>query len=197
MIKINNTQPDFNDNILSNDFSFENILPWSFNNVEAIDSTIGTSDDIAYEGNKCLKAFHLNSNSHELETYPTDPDKYNFTTYKSGEHIFSFRTYIIENISYPLDDVSVKIMIHLKGNPVPTTILYCNIIQQEYVYSKWQTFFEKITLLGNTDYQIFIEFTNSGNYIPDEYTIYLDGFKLEYIQDRDFNIPTMYSKPIN
>jgi hypothetical protein len=201
MIKIGNTYSEYNENILTSDFTFDNILAWQFTVGGGGTNTVGTSTDEHFVGEKSLKIYHDSYNLNDITVRPTIATDYDFVIPRDGTYIFSLRAFIAATNPW-LPEISGGLSFYANGGGSPyhtCTLTIGNNAEPElsFNYNKWQTFYEEITFLAGDVITLSIHITYESSFTPGELTIYFDGFKLEYIDDRDTILPTLYSQPIN
>lgn len=202
MTKIDNTQVEYNENILTTDFTFDNTFPWEFTVGSGIPGNIvGTSNEQHYVGNKSLKVYHTEYDSNAITISPVNSTEYSFTVPRTGYYNFSIRTFIQASVPW-LPEVTGDINLYANGSGIPyhTFVLKAgNNSEPEfsYDYNKWQTFYDEVALIEGDIITLSIHLTYQSTFTPGILTMYFDGFKVEYMDDRVFEIPTLYTLPIN
>ncbi len=196
---IQNRKIEYNENLLRDNYTLDNNEQTWFNSVGG-GTTVTVESDINFIANKVLKVSHNSYDINPLMFRPTIPDKFSFTIARDGDYTFSFEA-LLSGLGGNFPELTGNVTFIRNGNPLTTIVLDFSIGNNTeplftFAYNKWQTFSERIQMIiGDI---ITIEF-NIDNNISSPFGIfelYLKEFKLEYAQDRDFNIPTYYTKPI-
>ena len=200
MIKITNNLSQYNENVLSQDFTFDNTLPWGLTVGMGSGATAVNSTDQHYEGTKALKILHPTYDLQEVTFRPTTPGDYEYTVGRTGDHIFSIRAMIVA-IAPNLPEVYGGISFYANGagSPFKTfPLIIGNNSDPEFSfsYNKWECFYELVNLVEGDVISLSIHIENDASYTPGTLEIHFDGFKLEYVEDKIYSLPTYYTKPI-
>lgn len=202
MTKINTPYCEYNENILTSDFTFDNILPWEFSvGAGIVGNTVGTSNEQHFVGTKSLKIHHEEYNSNAIIVKPTNSGDYEFTVPRDGDYRYSFASFILASNPW-LPEVSGNLLLYANGNPTPIYTLPFKIGNNSepefsYAYRKWQLFYDDIFLNEGDVISLAINITYQSTFTPGILDIYFDRFKVEYVTDRNFEEPTFYTLPIN
>lgn len=202
MTKIDTPYCEYNENILTSDFTFDNTLPWEFVvGVGIPGNTVGSSTEQFFSNNKSLKIHHEEYDLNAITVRPTNSGDYEFTASRSGEHRFSFASYL-PAITPWLPEVNGGISFYKNGAGAPFITLPFKIGNNSepefsYQYNKWQIFFDDLYLTAGDIISFSIHIASDSLYTPGVLDIFFDRFKLEYIKDRHFDEPTFYTLPIN
>lgn len=200
MIKIFNNLSQYNENVLSSDFTFENNLGWTLTVGGGSGATISNSTENHYQESKALKITHPTYDLNEITIIPTNPTDYVFTVPRTGKYIFSIRT-LIKCPANNLPEVFGGISFYANGAGVPFKTFSLMIGNNSlpnftFNYNKWETFYEDVQLVAGDTISLSIHIENQPSHLGGLLEIFFDAFKLEYIQDKIYELPTYYTKPI-
>jgi hypothetical protein len=199
MTKITWEKPLYNENILTEDFTFDNTKTWDVTVGSGSGATVTTSTSEHFVGEKSLKINHPHYNLNDISFRPTNSTDYSFVVPRNGKYIFSFRTMIHGTNWLPELVGGISFYVNGSGSPyatLPFNIGSNSIPNFTYVYNAWQTFYNEISFTAGQTITLSIHLTYDPLWTPAVLEFFMDGFKMEYIVDKAYNTPTMYSKPI-
>ena len=202
MTKIDTPYGEYNENVLTADFTFDNVKAWEFVVGAGIPgNTVGSSTEEHFVGEKSLKIHHEEYNLNAITVRPTNSGDYEFTVPRDGWFRFSIRT-LLQATAPWLPEVNGGISFYKNGAGAAFKTFQLKIGNNSepefsYAYNKWQTFFEDVYLTEDDVISLSIHITYESLYTPGILNIYFDGFKVEYVTDRVFEEPSIYTLPIN
>lgn len=203
MIKIDTTHPEYNENILTSDFTFDNSLLWEFTVGAGIPGNlVETSTEQHYVGEKSLKIYHTEYDTNAITIAPVTATDYDFVIPRDGHYMFSMRTLIDASAPW-LPEVDGSISFYSNGSGTPTITLPFKAGNNaepkfSYQYNKWQTLYDELGYFTKGDIvtiSIYIDYQST--FTPAILKMYFDGFDVKYIDDRAYSIPSLYTLPIN
>lgn len=198
--KIDYEKPHYNENVLTQDFTFDNNKLWTLTVGAGTGAVIESSTDEYYCINKSLKISHPQYDLNDITFRPTTSTDYEFVIPRTGKYIFSFRCLLPGNTFLP--ELIGGISFYINGAGSPYITLPFNIGNNStplfsFAYNVWQTFYNEITFTAGQTITFSIHLTSDASWTPGNLEFYLDAFKLEYVKDKDYSQPTIYSLPIN
>ena len=195
---INLVNPDYNENLLSYNWTFANpIYTWQSNVLGAIIEL--TSSQVYGELNS-LRIYHTSWDTNSIEVSPIDTSKYSFSVERGGIHSFSFKGFSKPAGSW-FPEIEGEFRLIKNGNPLdyisfPFKIGNNTEPEFTFAYEKWQTFYQTASLNIGVVYTPTIIIPANPSFTPGFFELFLDGFKIEYVEDRVYNIPSYYTTPI-
>lgn len=199
MTKITWEKPLYNENILTEDFTFDNIKTWNLSVGGGTGATVTTSTSEHFVGEKSLKINHPQYNLSDITFKPTNSTDYSFIIPRTGKYVFSFRTMIHGTTWLPELVGGISFYVNGSGSPyvtLPFNIGNNSIPNFTYVYNAWQTFFNEVSFTAGQTITLSIHLTHDPLWAPVSLEFFMDGFKMEYVEDKAYKVPTIYSKPI-
>lgn len=196
---IHNVLNEYNENILTDNFKNSNYVTWNATNLSGI-ATMGEDDSRKYDEGKSLRLYTTGYSTDDTTFSPSSTSDFSFIAKKSGTHLFSFRTYLPPAALW-FPEVEGHLQLNQTIGSVPHKTFNFQIgnnTQPEFTfeYRKWQTFYEAVELAEGVEYYFSGgTILQNPTFTPDVLEIFFDGFKMEFIGDRDFIIPTYYTKP--
>lgn len=192
--------PRYNENVLTQDFTFDNNKSWTLTVGAGTGATVASSTQEYFCTNKSLKISHPQYNLNDITFRPTTSTDYAFTIPRTGKYIFSFKSFI-QGTNW-LPELVGGISFYVNGGGSPYITLPFNIGNNSlphftYIYNAWQTFFNEVTFTAGQVITFSIHLTSDATWTPGYLEFFLDAFKLEYVRDKDYSQPTIYSLPIN
>lgn len=194
---IHTVHTEFNQNIFTDNFKNSNYVNWIATNLAG--TLMEESANRRYEEGK-VQRLYINgydvADTYFSTVYPTD---FSFIPSKSGLHSFAIRTQVLSlGGNYPdvkgaffinkLSDMSIVYTCEFAAGTSALPLGTFN-------YDKWQTIYQNVELVAGTEYFITGVIYKEVGYTPGVLEIFFGGYKMEYIEDRVFNIPTYYTKP--
>ena len=202
MTKINTPYGEYNENVLTSDFTFDNTKPWEFTvGSGIIGNIVESSTEEHFVGAKSLKIHHTQYDLNAITVRPENTGDYEFTVSRDGWYRFSIKTLLPAPAPW-LPEVNGGISLYANGAGAPFKTFQLKIGSNSepefsFNYNKWETFFEDVFLNEGDVISLSIHISPDSLFTPGVLTIYFDAFKLEYIVDRVFEEPTIYTLPIN
>lgn len=196
---INSVHNEYNENILSDNWNSSSGISWSAtNNVGTLMMEDGTK---CYAENKSLKLTCTGYDSSDTVFGPTWLNDLTFVAPRSGKYLFSFRVNLSSGVFDPKPEVTGEFRfiesISAVNTLIPFTLGTNTVPEFTFEYDAWQTFYSEITLVAGGVYKLgACKIFQEGAYSPGVVEMYFAGFKMEYIEDRTFEIPTYYTKPV-
>lgn len=198
MQQINECFCDYNKNLLTTDFLFDNTIPWIFtlgNGIPGV--SCDTSLNEKYVENKSLRIYNPSFTLNDITVKPLNNTDYTFVVPITGNYIFSIRTLLKTSFNNGFE-INGGITFYKNGNGAPYKTFpieikdFSNTIY--YQYNKWVTTFKNVDLIEGDVITLSIHI-NFGIAPSDELELYFDGFKLEYVGNRNQDVPSYYTKP--
>ena len=188
---------EYNENILTDNWKNSNYVNWVATNLAG--TIMEESDSRRYEEGKSLRLYINGYDTGDTSFQPVAQLDTAFVAPKTGNYLFSMRVYLPGTAFLPEVEGELNFMNWDTMTLLPTIPFKIgNNTDPEFSfsYNKWQTFYTQVFLTAGTTYvldggTIFAQPT----YAPGVVEIFFDGFKMEYISDRNFVIPTYYTKP--
>lgn len=199
MTKITWEKPLYNENVLTEDFTFDNNKNWTLTVGGGTGAIVETSTAEHFVGEKSLRIYNPHYNLNDITFRPTTSSDYSFTVPRTGRYIFSFRTFVQASTFLPELVGGISFYVNGSGSPyitLPFNIGNNSLPEYSYVYNAWQTFYNQITFTAGQVVTFSIHLTYDALWTPAALEFFMDGFKLEYTKDKAYNVPTIYSKPI-
>lgn len=196
---IQQVHAEYNENVLTDNYKNVNRMLWTAVNTPA--ATMVETNDYTYEEGKSLRLNIQGYASDETEFSPVVSDYFEFIVPKTGKYIFSVRA-LVPDTSPDLPNFVGRFFLSLVGGGpsiIPLDFKIGNNTEPEFTfeYGKWQTFFTEVTLTQGEVYTILGEVDKEVTWTGGPVNLYFAGFKLEYIEDKNYNIPTYYTKPMS
>lgn len=199
MIKRDYEKPHYNENVLTQDFTFNNNKSWTLTVGAGTGAVVESSTDEYFCIEKSLKIAHPQYDLNDITFRPTTSTDYAFTIPRTGKYIFSFRCLLPGSTFLPELVGGISFYINGAGSPyvtLPFNIGNNSLPEFTYIYNAWQTFFDDITFTAGQVVTFSMHLTADPTWTPGNLEFFLDGFKLEYVRDKDYSQPTIYSLPI-
>lgn len=195
---INNVHNEYNENVLTDNYKNVNRVLWFAYNLPA--ATCSESDFYTYEEGKSLQLSIQGYAVDETEFVPVVTDYFEFKVPKTGKYIFSFRG-LVPDTSPDLPNIVGRFFLtRVGGAPlvIPLEFKMGNNVEPEFTfeYGKWQTFYGEINLDEDDVFTLSGEIDKEVTWTGGQVDFYFAGFKLEYTEDKIYNIPTYYTKPM-
>lgn len=198
--KIDYEKPSYNENVLTEDFTFKNTKLWTLTLGAGTGASVESSTEEYFCIEKSLRITHPQYDLSEITFRPTTSTDYAFTIARTGNYIFSFKCLLPGNTSLP--ELVGEIRFYVNGGDSPYATIPFNIGNNSlplssFAYNAWQTFYEEITFTEGQVITLSINLKSDPTWTPGYLKFFLDAFKLEYLKDKDYSQPTIYSLPIN
>lgn len=202
--KIDEVKAQYNKNLFPADFLNNNTHAWTANLTPggALQTiTVESQTEIKYaeEGIRILCTGASESDSFFA---PTNPTHYAFSVEKEGRYIFSFAAFSNHEDTYPVEiEGSLNIYEVVSGISPPN--LYDLQFQIgnnttpefSFQYKKWEIFFIELELEATIEYRMEWNIFQNPSSSFNIYDLTLDLFKLEYMDDKKWQVPSYYTKP--
>ncbi len=195
---INTVHGEYNENVLTDVFKHSNDIEWTVTNPPG-GATVETTDVFGYEEGRSIKVSALSYADNDTQFFPTDPFKYSFKVLKTGNYIFSFRTVVPSQGNFLPEIVGSFFWDRIGGAPLQLTCPFAignnSFPEFAFEYDKLQTFYQSVYLTAGEEYSLGGQIDQQPFWAPGTVDIYFTGFKMEFIDDKAYNIPTYYTKP--
>jgi len=200
MIKVTNELSRYNENVLTQDFTFNNNKLWTLPVGGGTGAVVESSTDEYYCIEKSLKISHPQYDLNDITFRPTVSTDYAFTIPRTGKYIFSFRCLLPGTTWLPELVGGISFYINGSGSPyvtLPFNIGNNSLPEFTFVYNAWQTFYDEVTFTAGQVITFSIHLSAEPTWAPGYLEFFLDGFKLEYVEDKTYSRATIYTLPIN
>ncbi len=200
--KITDVKAQYNKNVLPLDFLNENTHAWTaFLSGGTI--TAVCQDEIFYR-KKGIRIQASGTDGNDSFFALADQNHYSFTVPQNGEYIFQFAAYSNCPSNSP---VEINGWLDIKELTVPVfsppllqglEFKIGNNSEPEFSfnYRKWEHFFIRVALEQGKTYFMEWNINQDVSAIYDWLDLTLDMFKLELMNGKTFDIPTIYTKPL-
>jgi len=199
MERINIPYSDYQDNLINEDFLFENGKAWSFSVGAGGGNIVELTTDEQFVGTHSLRIKNVNYNFSDVTIQPAINTDYINTIPRTGFYNFCFRT-LLKTTAPWLPELIGGVQIYVNGAGSPTftaPFLVGNNTPPEfsYIYNKWQLFYKKFPFQAGDTFTIRIHINSDMLFTPNQFELFLDGFQLNFMDDRVNTIPSLYVKP--
>ena len=190
---ISNVHNEYNENILSDNFNFTNGVIWNDPSGATIDETSVNGFD-----NRAIRIQAATYADNGIQASPVNPEDLAFEVPKSGKYIFSFKVVLPIILGEQVDITgsffwdknltltTIECPFQIGNNTVP---------EFTFQYEKMQTFYQEMDLLAGDTYTLRFDVDDNPTWMSNILDITFTAFKMEYVEDKPYNVPTIYTKP--
>jgi len=184
MTPIEQLRADYNFNWLSKQFDNNTPIIW-----DVVNGTMNY--EVLKIFNKSSLNIQPNDVSLDVTFKPNDPNDYEIEIKKTGEYVFSFRVLIEANSNTPNTLKGKFILKSTTDIEMPFAIGVAeNMVNP---YNVWVTMYQSISLTQGDIYQLQGQI-DANSFQSNILNVYFDGFSLEYVEDKHYKIPSIYTK---
>lgn len=199
MIRIDLPYGDYQDNLISEDFLLENGKNWQFSVGGGANTSVSLSTEESFVKEHSIKIVNNNYNFTDITIEPANTLDYKITITKTGYYNFCLRT-LLKAIAPHLPELIGGVSIYKNGEGSPTytsslSIGNNSLPEFSYYYNKWNLYYDKFYFTINDIITIKLHITSDPSFLANSFILFLDGFQLNYMNNRINTIPSLYVKP--